>query len=391
MGLRPPLILILTAGVGLLCISLSVGYISLWHGDRDGLKHAVGRDFINMWTASRLVEAGRTSEIFDQDLFAAAQRQHLGDDFPFHFWSYPPHTMLLTWPLSSLPYRWAFAVWTLSGLVLMLYAARKFWPDGPWIWLLLLAPSTFVNIFLSQNGFLTTALALGGFALLPRRPVIAGILFGLLTFKPHLGLLIPIALIAMRQGTAFAAAAITALLFAAASVLVYGVDVWLWFWDSTLPHQMRFMAEGEGPFQLMMPSWFMAGRIMDLPLWLANSVQAALALGAAALVYGVFRSAGDWRLKVALLFVATFAASPQGFNYDMGLVSVAAICLASVAMDQGWRRGEFIVAAMCWILPLTMMPLNAAGLPMAPLFLLALLGYLYRRRHMAMKPGGHIN
>ncbi len=303
----------------------------------------------------------------------------MGADFPFHFWSYPPHTLLLSWKISALPYRMAFSVWILSGLVLMFFAARAFWPVGPWPWFLLLAPSSFANIFLGQNGFLSAALALGGFALLPRRPVLAGILFGLLTFKPHLGILIPIALIALRQWPAIVAAALTTALFVGASVLVYGGDVWLWFWEQTIPYQLRFMVEAKGPFQAMMPSWFMTGWLIGLPLVLVQAVQAALALAAGILVYRTFRGPGDCRLKVSLLFVATFLASPQSFNYDMGLVSAAALCLGAVAIAHGWRRGEFLAVALCWILPLTVMPLNALGAPIGPLLLAGLAVYLYRR------------
>ena len=193
------LVIALTLGIALACLALSIAYVSLWRGDHDGLNHAVGRDFINMWTASRLVEADRTEDIFDPDKFAAAQRQQMGEDFPFHFWSYPPHALVLSNQLSSLPYRGAYLVWTLCGLGLMFYAAQKFWPDKFSPWLLLLAPSSFVNIFLGQNGFFTTALALSGFTLLPRRPILAGVMFGLLTFKPQLGIMIPVALLAMRQ------------------------------------------------------------------------------------------------------------------------------------------------------------------------------------------------
>ncbi len=386
----PALVLILTFGVAFACLMLSVGYVKLWHDDRDGLKHAVGRDFVNIYTASRLTAAGRTAEIFDQDKFWAAHREHLGSDFPFHFWSYPPHTLLLTQGVSNLPYRLAFAVWTLSGLVLMLFAARIFWPSGGWPWLLLLAPSTFVNIFLGQNGFLIMALALVGFAWLPQRPVMAGVMFGLMTFKPQLGILIPVALIAMRQGWAFAAAAVTAALFVAASVFVYGVETWQLFWQSTMPHQLRFMAEAQGPFQYMMPSWFMAGRLVGLPLWLAQGLQGAMAVVAVVLVYKTFRGGGEWWLKVSLLFTAAFVASPQGFNYDMGLVSIALICLGAAAVKSGWARGEFIVAALVWILPLTMMPLNAAGLPIGPLLLTGLLVYLYRRWRMASEPSSDV-
>ena len=272
---RLGLLISLGLGIGIACLVLSIAYVSLWRGDHDGLKHAVGRDFINLWTASQLIEADRALDIFDQDKFAAAQRQQLGPDFPFHFWSYPPHTLLLSLQLSNLPYRGAFAVWTLSGLFVMLYAAYLFWPAKIFPCLLLLAPSSFVNFFLGQNGFVTAALALGGFAMLPRRPIVAGIMFGLLTFKPHLGIMIPIALVALRQWPAIAAAFVSAALFIGASVLMYGADVWWQFLQSTLPYQMRFIAAGEGPFQWMMPSWFMAGRIIGLPLWLSQTIQAA--------------------------------------------------------------------------------------------------------------------
>ena len=381
------LVIALTLGIALACLALSIAYVSLWRGDHDGLNHAVGRDFINMWTASRLVEADRTEDIFDPDKFAAAQRQQMGEDFPFHFWSYPPHALVLSNQLSSLPYRGAYLVWTLCGLGLMFYAAQKFWPDKFSPWLLLLAPSSFVNIFLGQNGFFTTALALSGFTLLPRRPILAGVMFGLLTFKPQLGIMIPVALLAMRQWRAIVSASLTTGLFIGASVRMYGDDAWWRFLSSTLPHQLRFMTEGTGPFQWMMPSWFMAGRIIGLPIWLAQAVQAVMAVAAAVLVYRVFRGGGEWRLKVALLFVATLVASPQGFNYDMGLVSVALICLTGLAIKAGWQRGEFIIVALCWILPLIVMPLNAAGAPIAPLLLTGLLACLYRRRDMRPEPG----
>jgi hypothetical protein len=378
-GRRLGLVISLAIGVGLACLVISISYVSLWRGDHDGLSHAAGRDFINLWTASQLVEAGRTRDIFDHESFAAAQRRHMGPDFPLHFWSYPPHTLFLTEQLSSLPYRGAFLVWSLSGIFLLLYAAHTFWPAKLFPCLLLLAPSSFVNIFLGQNGFVTSALSLAGFALLPRRPILAGVMFGLLTFKPHLGIMIPIALVALRQWPAIAAAALTTALFIAASVVVYGADAWWQFFHSALPFQARFMSEGKGPFQWMMVSWFMAGRIIGLSAAISLMLQAVLSLAAAVMVYRVFRRPGDWRLQVSLLFVATLVASPQGFNYDMTMISVASICLVWAAIETGWRGGELLVIAACWQLPLIVMPLNAFGAPLAPLLLTGLLVCLYRR------------
>ena len=50
----------------------------------------------------------------------------------------------------------------------------------------------------------------GGLLLLDRRPVLAGILFGALCYKPHFGMLIPVALAASGRWRAFGAAAASA-------------------------------------------------------------------------------------------------------------------------------------------------------------------------------------
>jgi hypothetical protein len=56
------------------------------------------------------------------------------------------------------------------------------WPGGGYEWLLLALafPAVLINIGHGQNGFLTAALMGGALVALPRQPVLAGILFGLL-------------------------------------------------------------------------------------------------------------------------------------------------------------------------------------------------------------------
>ena len=51
-----------------------------------------------------------------------------------------------------------------------------------------------INIGHGQNGFLTAALLGGALVVLDRRPILAGILIGLLVYKPQYGLMIPIVL-----------------------------------------------------------------------------------------------------------------------------------------------------------------------------------------------------
>jgi hypothetical protein len=85
-------------------------------------------------------------------------------------------------------------------------------------------PAVFVNIGHGQNGFLTAALLGGALHLLDRGPWLAGVLIGLLAYKPQFGVLIPVALLAGgRWNTIGAAAAVAAL--AAISFVTLG-SVW---------------------------------------------------------------------------------------------------------------------------------------------------------------------
>src|SRR4029077_284984 len=74
---------------------------------------------------------------------------------------------------------------------------------------LILAPAVAFNIGSGQNAFLTSALLIGGFILLPSRPGAGGVLLGVLTYKPQLWLLAPVALVAAREWRALAATVLT--------------------------------------------------------------------------------------------------------------------------------------------------------------------------------------
>ena len=101
-----------------------------------------------------------------------------------------------------------------------------------WLLLALAFPAVFVNLGHGHNGFLTAALL--GFALvnLDRRPVVAGILFGLLAYKPQFGLMIPLVLLATGRWRTMLAAAATVAALALAVTLAFGLDTWRAFFDS---------------------------------------------------------------------------------------------------------------------------------------------------------------
>ena len=86
-----------------------------------------------------------------------------------------------------------------------------------------------------QNAFLTLALLLGGVGLLGRRDFAAGAILGLLSYKPQLALMVPVALLAARHWRALAGAAVSASFAVALSAATFGLAPW-WDWlGHTLP------------------------------------------------------------------------------------------------------------------------------------------------------------
>src|SRR5690606_37646255 len=136
------------------------------------------------------------------------------------------------------------------------------------------APALVANVLVGQNGFLTAALI--GFALvfLQRRPVLAGICLGLLTYKPHFGILFPVALIAAGNWRAFFTAGVTAFALAAASVAVYGFAPWLAFLRWLPVTSQAFLSEGRAEIEKMQ-SLFALLRTLGMAEWIAWSAQIA--------------------------------------------------------------------------------------------------------------------
>jgi len=350
------------------------------NGIFDQTGHVIGRDFANQWTAGRLHIAGRVDEVFDPTAFQAAQAELFGRPLPQHFWSYPPTALFVAVPFGLFPYSWALAIWLASTAVLYWFAVLgPRWRPAPSL-LLLTAPACLVNMFFGQNGFLTAALLVGGFRLLDRAPILAGVLFGLLAFKPHFGVLIPIALIALRHWIPFAGAAVTAAAMSLASIAVFGAEAWRGFFDLTLPFQLQAMQHGTGVFLNMMPSFFASGRIIGLDPAVNLGMQGLIAAFIALLVYRRYRERPHNPETFALLLIGTVIATPQAFNYDLTIVSAAIICLLLEGRKQIHDRSLRIALILAWIIPITVPGFNANGLPVMPFVLLWLFLLLARSR-----------
>ena len=199
------------------------------------------------WSASHLLHEGRFDVLYGFEAFNAYLADRFGPGLANHAFLYPPLGMFLDQPLRFLAYLPAYFSWCV--VTRLLYLAAVGFPDWSRTRLLLalLAPTSLLIMDAGQNGLLSGALFIAAMRLLDRRPVWSGILLGILSFKPHLGLLIPFALLAGRLWIPLIVAFATVLILAALSLAIWGADPWIAYIEQdAVSAALAFLEKGAG-------------------------------------------------------------------------------------------------------------------------------------------------
>src|SRR6202795_467713 len=216
-----------------ICTLAIAGWIAVSDGliDRNG--KPLGTDFSNVYAAGRLTWQGRPAQAYQPALQHAAEKAVFGGrDVPFYGWHYPPFFFTVAVMVAAVPYAWGLAIWLAASFAAYLAALRAILPGPETLLIAAAFPAVFVNIGHGQNGFLTAALLGGALHWLDRRPWLAGVLIGLLAYKPQFGVLIPVALLAGGRWSCIAAAAASVAALLAVTTVTLGGDIWQAFADS---------------------------------------------------------------------------------------------------------------------------------------------------------------
>ncbi len=344
------------AAVALLCGALGALGWAFYLGALRGL---FGEDWMVYFNAARLYFDGQLGLLYDGVRSTALLNARFGawlvHPLPLHPWLYPPHALLLVLPFGLLPFAPAGILFLALSLAAAIAAAWRFAKTGTDRAIhaasLVLCPAAAVTICLGQNTFVTCALLLAGFGTVRRRPILGGALLGIVTYKPQLWLMVPVALIAARQWKALAAAAGASLLLAAASVALFGLEPWrawivLMTEPSALYNQWRVIARLNGQ------SIYTYASLLGAPVVLANLAQALSAIAAAGCVWWCYRRPMADDLRLAVLLAATLLAAPHVIDYDALLLGVAATLFFVRGYADGFRFGEITVAVLVWASPL---------------------------------------
>lgn len=380
---------------------------------RDGLndfkRRPIGTDFSNVYSAGKWVLAGRPDAPFSPPLQHQMEKRVFGDDTPFYGWHYPPVFLGLAALLALMPYLLSLLVWQLTTLVAYLGVIRAIVHDAMPVptttlplfermglvgdkggrlpyWLLpaLAFPAVFVNIGHGHNGFLTAALIGGGLLLIDRKPVVAGILFGLLCYKPQFGMLLPLVFGISGRWRVFFTAGATVIAVCLLTWFFFGTQTWIAFRESLEFTRTVVLEQGDTGFHKIQ-SPFAALRLWGAPVNVAYAAQAAAVATVAIVLAILWRSAAAFEMKAVALLAGALLSTPYLLDYDLVVMGPAIAFFVAYGFRRGFFPYEKSLLAFVWLAPLLTRALaENFYIPLGLIALIVLFGLAVRRSAVDM-------
>jgi hypothetical protein len=354
-----------------------------WAGafPRDKATLVLGRDFLNLWMYGRaLFEGGEPARFYDVATYNDTLAQILGPGYPGQNWPNPPTALVVMAPFGLLSYFPALIAWCAVSMIAFTLAGRREVADWRTLAIVAVSLAALLCVLSGQSSWLTAAALLAIFAQLDKRPQLAGVLIGLLTVKPQLGILFPFALIASGRWRVFFTAGVTAVALLAASVALGGIESWQAYIVKALPLQREVLQDAAGTAMPFHPTVFMNIRGV-VGNHVGEVVQLAFTLAAVVAVSAAFRTRrnADLRILQALFFACTVSASPYMGAYDLLPLTFAAVAL--ISEEKLDARGRRLAQLVYWT-PALQLLFGTMQFPgpgfIAPLFAAYLLQRLFK-------------
>jgi len=357
-----------------------------WSGafPRDKATLVLGRDFLNLWMYGVAAFEPHPARYYDIATYNDALAHLLGPGYPGQNWPNPPTALVVMAPFGVLNYFPALFAWAAASGLAFYLAGRREVASLRTLLIVLVSPAALLCVLSGQSSLLTSAALLAIFACLDEQPATAGVLIGLLTVKPQLGILFPFALIASGRWKVFGWAAFTALSLWLASVAIGGTESWQAYITRALPLQREVLQDAAGTAMPFHPTIFMNIRGV-VGNHVGEIIQLAFTIAAIAAVTAAFRwrRNGDPRLLQALFFACTVSASPYMGAYDLLPLTFASVALiAEEKLDNTGRR----LAQLVFWAPALQLLFGNLQIPgpgfIAPVFAAYLLNRLFNRAAM---------
>ena len=346
---------------------------------------AVGLDFIAFYTAGTFVRDGHADRMYDLNAVRTFQHDlaaRYGVDIGQACgpWWNPPFYALVFVPLARLDYLPALAIWlavnlacaaTAIWLMTRMLPRETGWRSWALVPLLVVLSTPFIHALSHAQNTCVSLLLLTGAVMLWRseRALLAGLVGGLLFYKPQLATIVAVVMVFDLGWRAAAGFTITGVSFLAITLfalpatlgefihrvpqnldLVQTHTVYLWERHATFKAFWRLLLQGRsaGATTFTVQAFTIAsiGAIATALAWAAFQMRMRFRTSGQnpAIAETIFRD----RL-VAAAIVSSPLLVPFYFDYDQLLLSIAAVLFAAELMT---RRGEHLSRVDRWLLVL---------------------------------------
>ena len=345
--------------------------------------NALGADWVIFLAAARAFFTGELAHIYNQAWITQATNSQFADwlsvPLPHPLFPYPPLYLLLVLPFATLPVGWSLLLSQSAQFLALAWALKKLAPGKPYLFFLIgafLCPAASYNVLCGSNAVLVTALIVSGVSLLETRPLLAGVLMGVVIFKPQFFPLLPLALIAAGQRRALIGMTASVLALVLFSAVLFGPSLWLDWMNVYLHPQQVAGVNGTDWGHSWDDSVSTTVSLLGAPHWLATTAQGLGIAIAMAVTWCAFRS--RHRQRLAILLCAALLASPHVSNYDLLFLGIAALAYIRT-LPENARPLALLLPMTAWAASIYNPPrLTSAGL-ITPLVLLGLIWLLFQR------------
>jgi hypothetical protein len=343
------------AGAIFFVVFLAAAYVGSpnFGSNFDPARGPYGGDFLQEWIGGHMFLTGRADRLYD---LAEARRLQHDPELVGYEWNegrhlpmvYPPFYYALVSPLAVMPMKSAAIVWAalmvlalVAGIVLLhRTAGGQATRLACFLPLLAIYSPLVENLTTNQKGSVVLLLFAATFALLRSgRPFAAGMVFGLVAFKPQLALVIALAMLIKRQWRFVAGGATAGATLLAISLAVSDracLD-YLEFsrrtadYLHTAGYDLAKSHSWYGFFHLLLQ-----GQSDDLIRIASGAMILATLIGLGILLRGPLRVESSlFAVQYSGLVLATILVSPHLLTYDLTLLVLPAALIAGQSLHRG--------------------------------------------------------
>jgi hypothetical protein len=391
------------------------------------VRFLAGRDFADFWLAGRMVQEGHGDLVMHPHLYGVLFHKQFPWLAGVRLWSYPPSGLVFAALIGALSFPLAWVTFSLLGLLAMVgflnvspFAKR----DNTWrsigilMATLLCLPETIDNITAGQDGLIfgsmlgivlfhlvrQTGIPEGARSLSGWQITLSGVMLGLLTIKPQMGLAVSVILVTLiiAPMTRRCTLRIAVVAVLTAAFLLGMTDFlhphWWWLWIThVVPAQTALMNTPYGPTasQAYGGSVYILLRAF-MPDWLAMNTQILVSLTVALILGALWwrrtKPDADRNTPVMPLIVASLSGSllmtPYTLDYDQVTLQAAVLLWLILPPLSGSRHRPpifvmlFVLAWPGWAF------LASVVLHIPPLSVLAPLAALVAAIHIETRRSG---